>query len=177
MKNTTNVSAVDASGIEVYWNKDCSSIVSSIEWGNIKLGSTRSVVIYVRNGSTKAIYLSLFTKNWNPSTASGCILLLWNYSEKQINPEDIIPIKLTLSASRYAKGISKLKFDILLVASNYLLGDVNDDGIIDYRDLFIFAVAYGSKPGDSNWNPDYDFNIDNEIGYLDLNIMVRNYTR
>jgi parallel beta-helix repeat protein len=37
-----------------------------------------------------------------------------------------------------------------------ILGDVNYDGKVSLQDLVILAKAYGSKPGDPNWNPDAD---------------------
>jgi len=28
------------------------------------------------------------------------------------------------------------------------------DGVVDFEDLMIFAMAYGTTPSDANWNPD-----------------------
>ena len=35
-------------------------------------------------------------------------------------------------------------------------GDVNGDFKVGLLDLALVAQAYGSKPGDSNWNPNTD---------------------
>jgi len=37
-----------------------------------------------------------------------------------------------------------------------LLGDINDDGVVDIYDVVTVAIAFGSKPGDANWNPEAD---------------------
>jgi hypothetical protein len=34
-----------------------------------------------------------------------------------------------------------------------LVGDINADGKVSLADLVLLAKAYGSRPGDSNWNP------------------------
>jgi hypothetical protein len=56
-----------------------------------------------------------------------------------------------------------------------LLGDINGDGIVDYKDLAILAIAYGSKKGDPNFNPLADLNNDSIIDYKDLAILASNY--
>jgi len=47
-------------------------------------------------------------------------------------------------------------------------GDIDGDGDIDASDLFDLSMAYGSSPGDPNWNPYGDFNIDNKVDDSDL---------
>jgi hypothetical protein len=55
------------------------------------------------------------------------------------------------------------------------LGDVNWNGIVDIYDLAMVGKAYGSKPGDLNWNPDCDFNDDGVIDILDVSIVEENW--
>jgi parallel beta-helix repeat protein len=54
-------------------------------------------------------------------------------------------------------------------------GDVNRDGYVFDCDINIIAVAFGSKPGDSNWNPDADLDQNLFVGMHDLNIASGNY--
>lgn len=54
-------------------------------------------------------------------------------------------------------------------------GDVNGDKIVDIFDLVIVASAYGSTPGDANWNPNADINKDNVVDIFDLVIVASHY--
>ena len=56
------------------------------------------------------------------------------------------------------------------------------DGVVDFEDLMIFAMAYGSTPADSNWNPVCDIagpngstTSDGCIDFEDLMIFAMNY--
>jgi len=41
--------------------------------------------------------------------------------------------------------------------------DINRDGVVDYKDLARLGAAFGSRPGDANWDPDADINQDGVI--------------
>lgn len=49
-----------------------------------------------------------------------------------------------------------------------LAGDLNHDGIVDINDAILFANAFGSRPGDKNWNPEADMNGDGQVDIIDL---------
>jgi len=44
--------------------------------------------------------------------------------------------------------------------------DVNDDRLVDIVDIVIVALAFGSQPGDDNWDPRADVSI--EYGLIDI---------
>lgn len=46
-------------------------------------------------------------------------------------------------------------------------GDLDADTYVNVKDAVILGVAFGSKPGDSNWNPNADINSDNIINVKD----------
>lgn len=46
-----------------------------------------------------------------------------------------------------------------------LPGDINGDGIVNEIDQDLYSAAYGSRPGDPNWNPDADISGD---GFVDI---------
>lgn len=56
-----------------------------------------------------------------------------------------------------------------------LLGDVNRDWVVDYRDIAILVSIYGSKMGQPNYNLDADINEDGEVNYRDLALLIGNY--
>ena len=56
-----------------------------------------------------------------------------------------------------------------------MAGDVNCDEWVDYKDLGLLAAAYGSLPGDPDWNLQCDFNDDSYAGSMDLFMLALNY--
>lgn len=53
------------------------------------------------------------------------------------------------------------------------IGDVNDDGIVDVRDLVLVAGHMGSHVGDRRYDPRFDLNHDGRINVHDLMIVLR----
>lgn len=47
------------------------------------------------------------------------------------------------------------------------IADLNEDGVVNILDLFIFARAYGSVPGGERWDPRADLNGDGVVNILD----------
>jgi parallel beta-helix repeat protein len=65
-----------------------------------------------------------------------------------------------------------------LTGSSFTLsipGDLNGDFKVNLSDLALLANAYGSKPGDSNWNPNADINGDGRVSLSDLVILANHY--
>jgi len=56
-----------------------------------------------------------------------------------------------------------------------LIGDINGDGRVNYKDLGILAVSYGSTPTRPYWNWFADLNNDGFVNYKDLGILAVNY--
>ena len=56
-----------------------------------------------------------------------------------------------------------------------ILGDVNGDDKVDASDLSDLNEAYGSEPGDPNWNSNCDFNGDDRVDALDLFDVSKNF--
>jgi hypothetical protein len=56
-----------------------------------------------------------------------------------------------------------------------MVGDVNGDGTVDLKDLQLWDAAYGSNPGDSNWNPQADINGDDVVDREDGILIIQNY--
>ncbi len=55
------------------------------------------------------------------------------------------------------------------------MGDVNRDGFIDDEDVLLVEEAFGSIPGDPNWNPDADVHTDGAINMFDVATVAKNY--
>lgn len=57
---------------------------------------------------------------------------------------------------------------VLIDEDFHAMGDVNWDGVIDYSDLDLLKAAYGSRPGDPNWDQDCDLNGDDLVDIRDV---------
>jgi hypothetical protein len=53
--------------------------------------------------------------------------------------------------------------------------DANGDGKVNVFDLFNLGKAYGSTPPMPNWNPNTDFNENNQVDSSDLSDLGQNY--
>jgi hypothetical protein len=54
-------------------------------------------------------------------------------------------------------------------------GDINGDFKVNLADLVALAQAYGSKPGNSNWNANADIDGKGVVGLSDLVILAQHY--
>jgi hypothetical protein len=54
-------------------------------------------------------------------------------------------------------------------------GDINKDGTVNLIDLILLAKAYGSKPGDPNWNSQADVNGNGRVDLGDLSKLASDY--
>jgi len=174
----TNVSAVEAIGVGVYWDSNCSNAVSSINWGTLNPGSVKKFTVYIRNEGAKPVLLILSTANWNPSKASEYLNLRWNYAlERWINLSEVLQTTLTLSVSRYIQGISNFSFDILITGTDRLLGDVNGDSVVDTADIMIVLHVYSKVPGWEGWTTKADVNGDSVVDTADIMIVLHVYSK
>jgi len=55
------------------------------------------------------------------------------------------------------------------------VGDIDGDGDTDHSDLGELLSAWGSEPGDPNWNPNADLDGDGQVGHSDLGILLADW--
>ncbi|MCX8095831.1 MAG: S8 family serine peptidase, partial [Caldisericia bacterium] len=72
------------------------------------------------------------------------------------------------------KKIEFIKTD-RLIKINPLLGDINSDNRVDSEDLIIFALSFGTKLGEPNYNEKCDLNGDGKIDAEDLLLLAQNF--
>ncbi len=58
-----------------------------------------------------------------------------------------------------------------------ILGDINNDGKVDIKDVAIVAAAFGSYPWHERWNPDADLNDDGRVDIKDVAMVASNFGR
>lgn len=167
----SNVSAVEANGVGIYWDSNCSNKVSSIDWGTLTPASAKNIVVYIRNEIEEPAYFILSTKDWNPPEAFQYLSLAWNYSGHGVSPKETLQTTLTLSASpsnRSAReGISSFSLHVTITASDSFPADINSDGGIDVYDAIILSMVFGSTVGDPDWYPNVDLLPDGIIDVFD----------
>jgi len=172
-----SASAVEAgANIGVYWDQGCTQSVDSISWGTLQPGGTQEVDVYVRNEGNDTSYLSLSTQGWQPGNAYLSLNFWWSCQNTTIASGQVVRVTQTLHVpSDFAGGFSSFSFNIVFEGGAYLLGDITHDGKVGLVDLYIIATAYGSRPGDPNWNPAADLNHDGVVNLLDLVIVAQEY--
>jgi len=60
---------------------------------------------------------------------------------------------------------------------NLLVGDLNDDNVVDSLDRDILMKAFGTREGSEKWNPIADFNADGVINTSDLAFITKNMNK
>jgi hypothetical protein len=171
-----NASALQIAGsLGIYRDQNCLSKVSSIDWGSLTPGESRNAKVYVRNESNQTLFLSVTPQNWNPVSASNCLCFSWTIGNSKMEKGEIAEVTLILYVSLYASGVTTFSFEIIFTGLDQLLGDVNKDGIVDLKDVYEVARAYGSRPDSPNWNPNCDLNEDLFIDIKDYTIVCKNY--
>ncbi|MDH5438491.1 MAG: hypothetical protein OEX76_06280 [Candidatus Bathyarchaeota archaeon] len=116
-RTVSNVGAVKAIGVGVYWDQTCANTVTSIDWGTIEPGSTVNKTCYIRNEGNSVSTLALQTSSWNPSNATDYISLSWDYGGQSVNPSAVVRVTFTLSVSSGIQNITNFSFDITISAT------------------------------------------------------------
>lgn len=70
-------------------------------------------------------------------------------------------------------SMAMLSFSIQPAIACGLVGDLNGDGTVNIKGLFIAAEAYGSYPGHHRRNPQTDINEDDEVDIVDLFLIAK----
>jgi len=117
LSSTGTIQIQTTPGLGVYSDSWCTTESTSIAWGTLEPGETKTVTIYVKNEGNSATTLSLQTSNWNPSTAENFISLDWNYNNQPISVNNSVGITLTLSIDDNITGITNFDFDITIIGS------------------------------------------------------------
>lgn len=113
-KTVSSIGFVKTVGIEMYSDVGLKNSVSSIDWGSIAPGSTKNVIVYIRNEGDSAVNLIMNSSNWTPSNASTYMTLTWNYLGQSINAGTTIQVTFSLSVMADIQGITNFSFDIII---------------------------------------------------------------
>ncbi len=65
--------------------------------------------------------------------------------------------------------------DVSGVNVSLVNGDIDGDNEVTLIDFGALVAAFGSVPGDSNWNPEADLDGDAEVTLFDFGVLVKNF--
>jgi hypothetical protein len=71
--------------------------------------------------------------------------------------------------------LSTLASIIQLANAGGLMYDLNFDGKVDLKDVYLVGKAFGSSPGDPKWNPLADVNRDGRIDLKDYFVLAKHF--
>jgi hypothetical protein len=163
-----NVSAVEIQqNIGVYWDSACTQRVSSIDWGTLIPGQTKTITLYVRNEGNSTIQLVLTTGNYNPSIAFNYISLDSGANNCGVRANEAVLDRSTLTVSPLTRGISGFSFVLVVSGGTYVRGDLNGDGRVDIYDSLVFASVYGARSDNPRYLLAADFDRDGLISIYD----------
>ena len=173
-----NVSAVEtSSSLGAYWDAGCSEMVSSLDWGNMTPSQTENITFYIRNEGSTTIFLSGIDKNWNPTTAEDYIRFVFDSDDQTVQASEVKKVTCNLTISPEIINITNFNFDVLLQGTNHLLADVDQNGIVDMKDIAIVGHPFGTTPTSSDWNPNADLNRDLEVDMHDLSLVRQDFAK
>jgi hypothetical protein len=64
---------------------------------------------------------------------------------------------------------------VIRVSPSLSVTDLNKDGRVNIQDITMVAVAFGSKPGDADWNAVADLDKNGVVNILDITMVAKDY--
>ena len=84
--------------------------------------------------------------------------------------------KKTIGALSLAIVLSILAFSYAIFTVHaFLPADVNQDGVVDTKDISLAVAAFNSSPGSPRWNPNADVDNSSRVDMRDIVIIALNF--
>jgi hypothetical protein len=124
-----SVGTIKTIEVETYWDPNGEDIRENLTWNEIKIQKLGwdevkvnpvNTTVYVKSVSNFRVTLNMFLTDWNPAEISDYLTISWDYNGTILNPGEIIPVTMTLSASSSNAFINYLveneisRFDVVL---------------------------------------------------------------
>ncbi|MGA3192894.1 MAG: hypothetical protein ABSD73_10355, partial [Candidatus Bathyarchaeia archaeon] len=111
-RSPLNVSAASITGpLGVYWDANRTTPVTSVNWGSLTVGATKSLTMYVQNQGSVSGILSVTEANWQANNNSN--VATFSCQQPQILPGQTVQINPSLTVFSNASGISSFSFNIV----------------------------------------------------------------
>jgi hypothetical protein len=118
LSSTGSIQIQTSAGIGIYQDISCTSALTSIPWGTLQPGESKTFTCYIKNEGSSPTTLSMVANNWTPLTATNYISLDWDYDQQAINPNAVKAVTLTLAISSSTQGITTFSFSITIIGSS-----------------------------------------------------------
>ena len=105
---------VDAVGVSVYADYDCTRELTSIDWGFVEPGSSNEAVIYVLNDGSLPITLNMSVGAWEPDLAAEYLTVSWNREGSELGVGSVTRATVTLAVSASVSGVSSFSFEVTI---------------------------------------------------------------
>ncbi len=116
-RTITNQGNVNAVGVGVYSEVECTNELSSVNWGYIEPGSSKNFTIYIRNEGNVPMTLNMTTQEWDPSSTSTYVSLRWNREASLVAVDSVVETVLTLLVSPDIAEITSFTFEITVIGT------------------------------------------------------------
>ena len=143
----------------------------------IRLGGTTPISEYDRVIVTGAATLAgdlevRLSGGFTPSLGDSFTIMQYASRTGQFNPVHLpdLPDGLEWQLTYGATNLT-----LTVIESQTCPGDVDGDGDTDHSDLGALLAAWGSQPGDPNWNAGADLDGNGEVGHSDLGILLADW--
>ena len=103
--------------MDVYEDLACTIVQSSIVWGEIEAGASKSVTVYIKNNGDTNLLLGLDSVNWTPSNCADYTSLSWDHDNTVLVPREVREVKITLDVDPDSPPMNNFGFDVLIIAS------------------------------------------------------------
>ena len=135
-------------------------------------------VTVAKQGDTTDIGTLLFTTTDASPDPNDIFLYLEQsmFSGIHFFPFDQLMVGDTISVLGLPSSDDAMKaLFVLRHESPAVMGDLNDDGMVNFSDFILFAAAFGKGIGDDGYDPKADLNGDGEVNFTDFILFARNF--
>ena len=105
---------IKAINVEVYWDVGCTQNVTVLDWGAPAPGDVVNRVVYIRNGGTSLVALSMSSSGWDPAGVGSFLSLTWDREGATVDAGGVVQAVLSLDVSGAITGITDFSFDIAI---------------------------------------------------------------
>jgi len=104
----------EAVSFGIYWDVTATNAVTHIEWGEIEVGSSASIEIWIKNEGPVDLYCQAFwiEDSWDPPGADVFFTMIWDFGEGPIKPGRARRVSVSLFVDQDITDVTDFYFTI-----------------------------------------------------------------